>query len=972
MKKIPIYLLSLVFAYGLFGIYAIPYILVNIAPNKIATLTKSKVCEIEKATFHPFTFELTLSKIKLSNPQNEELATVEEFYLDFNPLDSIRNQKIFIETIDIKNPSVNLIKYEDGTFNFSYLLNLGDKEEKKEETKPLNLHIKSLKIKNATLQYVDKDSTQKLESVVEKFNLTLTNLDTSKDFSDLLQLHLEGALKTNGFLEVESKFALTLLGKIDPKEDEAFNFNLKTLTFGINDLIFKDRSPKKPYSLSIKKIELSSGNFNSKLDTPFGAKITTEKIEMSRLDTHKNHFFLDKILLDIEKFNLQKQHILIREITLTNPSLTLKRVSSGKIDLEDFIPQKKKPSTQKEATKDGEKSNKIWEYEIKKIEIQNGKFDISDEVPSPKVQFLLDNTHLRIDDFSSDSSKNITLDFRTNLNQTSKIKLIATTSLGSFNGKGNFGLEKIELPLFNPYGKKLSYLEPKRGNISTNGEFEYLNKQLNVTGKIALDDWLINDSRDNSVLFGWNKIGITPFKFTQKNNSLTIKQLNIDGLYTNIHLNKSKILNFTTLLKNKSEGNKSIENNTTNKALSESKVAQNSFSFELQKLYIQKSSANFSDASLPIPFQTYIHNLGGVIENISSSTDRNATITLNGAVDDIGTANIGGKIYVANPKDFAKIKVVFENLELKKYTPYSMEFLGYAIDDGRLFLNLDYNLAHNILQSSNIVSINHIQLGREKEGGSPWPLGLAVAVLEDSDGIIHLDLPIEGDVNAPDFKYGKIVWKTIGNVFTKIITSPFKLFSSMLGLGYDSIEDIDFNYGEATLIPAELKKLDSVATILTKRKKLKLSIQGKYDPLEDTKAIQIQKLLKDASKIESSNMEFASLDGISLEIGEKLTASKNINLKKEKEELQKKYKNEQEFEANYRTLLIEKLLEKEVVTRDELQQLGENRSKAILDYLTNKYKITDIAIGENTEFEKLNKQNKGTVQVKLNLVPKQF
>ena len=99
------------------------------------------------------------------------------------------------------------------------------------------------------------------------------------------------------------------------------------------------------------------------------------------------------------------------------------------------------------------------------------------------------------------------------------------------------------------------------------------------------------------------------------------------------------------------------------------------------------------------------------------------------------------------------------------------------------FLNLGYKIDNGKLNSQNQVVIKQIVLGEEKAGGSPWPMRLVVALLEDSEGVIDIDLPIEGDVNNPDFKYGKVVWQVIGNLLTKAVTSPFRLLGAMMGIG---------------------------------------------------------------------------------------------------------------------------------------------------------------------------------------------
>lgn len=955
--------------YSIIGFYGIPYILTNIAPQKLQELTKSNICKIEKATFNPFSFELNLYNIKLTTQKDSKLIAIKHINVDFNLLDTLQKGKIYLQNIFIDTPSINIEKYENGEFNFSYLLALGQDEEKKESKEPLKIHIGSFKIQNGDFVYNDTDTPQKLIANLKNINFGIVNLDTTQDFKDVTKITLNSALQTSGLVDFQSNLTLAVVGSFDKKELQTFKFNVKDLEVGIDKSIFIDKSPKKPYKVMVENLKVQSSDFNSNLDTPFGANLAIENIAVTQLSNDKKIFLLDKILTDIKECDLQNKNIIIDRVSFINPILNLKRVSDGKIDLEDFIPRGKKEDKQTTIPK----KEKAWDYTISKIAIENGKFDIYDEVPNPRVPFLIDRFNLEVTNLGSDTTKELHLALDTYLNQTSQIKLNTTVRLDTMQLNGLYAINGIQLPLFNPYMKDFTHMEPIRGKISTNGKFDYTNKFASVDGKISLNDWVINDSRDNSVLFGWNTIGVTPFVFSQKNNALKIKQLNIDGLYTNINLDKSKTLNFSGLVKNSEQPQNTKEDTNQTKQIvvvqkETTKEKENSFQFDLQKLYIQKSSANFSDESLPLPFKTYISNLNGTVENISSSTDVNATVALKGGVDDIGTALINGKVYVANPKDFAKIKVVFENLELKQYTPYSMEFLGYAIDDGRLFLNLDYNLNNKILQSSNIVSINQIQLGKEKAGGSPWPLGLAVAILEDSDGIIHLDLPIEGNVDEPDFKYGKIVWKTIGNVFTKIITSPFKMFSSILGLDNDKIDDIEFAYGDSSVLPSEVKKLDSVATILAKRKKLKLSVSGNYDAQKDTEALKRKQLLKNASKTQSAEMEFDSFDGITLEIAEQLGDKKIEDIKKHKQQFQTDYKDEKEFETKYRNFLVKKLIESEVVTQNDLIKLGEKRTQSILDYLANKHQIIDITTTKVNEIQSRKDDEK--LKSKLSLLPK--
>jgi hypothetical protein len=127
------------------------------------------------------------------------------------------------------------------------------------------------------------------------------------------------------------------------------------------------------------------------------------------------------------------------------------------------------------------------------------------------------------------------------------------------------------------------------------------------------------------------------------------------------------------------------------------------------------------------------------------------------------------------------------------------------------------------------------------------PLDLAIAILEDSDGVIDLDLPISGSLDDPKFSYGGIMWKAFTNVLTKIVTAPFSALGKLFGSS-EKLEAIVFEAGKAVISPPELEKLHAVSKALEKRQQLKLGIVPGYDSSADTRAIQEMTLRKQVAE----------------------------------------------------------------------------------------------------------------------------
>jgi hypothetical protein len=130
----------------------------------------------------------------------------------------------------------------------------------------------------------------------------------------------------------------------------------------------------------------------------------------------------------------------------------------------------------------------------------------------------------------------------------------------------------------------------------------------------------------------------------------------------------------------------------------------------------------------------------------------------------------------------------------------------------------------------------------EHPGAMSLPLGLAVALLKDPDGRIDLDVPVRGDVNDPEFKYGAVVAKALFNLITKIVTSPFALLGNLVGAEAGELEYLVFEPGRADLSPPEIEKAGKIAEALGLRPQLALQIGGVYAPDNDAAALKAEKV----------------------------------------------------------------------------------------------------------------------------------
>lgn len=711
-----------------------------------------------------------------------------------------------------------------------------------------------------------------------------------------------------------------------------WSFNIKDVALQDIALVWNDYAPKEAYRASVSGINVYSQNLSSDPKDLLNATVQLGAFELKRLSDSRAVAGFESVHVNGIVLDREAKRATAQNIALNGINTSFKRFKNGMIDLQQLFYASKKPAKEEEKTTP-------WAYAINQIELNQSKMNFTDEVPEHLVVADIDDLWLKVNGFSSDKKAMMSLESTARINQKSTLKIHSQLIRETLRSKGEFELQHFSLPLIDPYIEASTYAALRRGDLSIKGGYSYSPSGTTVQGTIGLNDWIVNDRRDSSVLLGWNRIGVTPFSYAYPDNRLKINQLTVDGLYTNTQIDQNKTLNYSTLSKTKKS-----ESNTTAKTI-------NPFGIDIVKLAIVNSSATFSDLSLPLPFKTYIHGLKGEVLGISTTKDVTTFVRLKGGVDQYGSAKIDGSLNTKAPKSFTDIKVVFDNLELKQYTPYSLQFLGYKIANGKLFLNLGYKINDGKLDAKNQVVIKQIELGEEKAGGSPWPMRLVVALLEDGEGIIDIDLPIQGDVNSPDFKYGKVIWQVIGNLLTKAVTSPFKLLGSMMGISGDddTLSSVAFEPGEYELSPPVREQLDKLAAVMAKRPKLTLKVHGAWAAKEDDRALRIQKLIRMVVG-QDSKQKIDSTDAMSLEMLEK-TAKKSMDLSEVKGmrlAMEKKYTQEAEFVQHYTEALIDRLIALQVIAPPELSALANARANAVAEYLQRNSALTNrISVSAN-------------------------
>ena len=168
------------------------------------------------------------------------------------------------------------------------------------------------------------------------------------------------------------------------------------------------------------------------------------------------------------------------------------------------------------------------------------------------------------------------------------------------------------------------------------------------------------------------------------------------------------------------------------------------------------------------------------------------------------------------------------------------------------------------LVGENRVVLRDFVLGEKIDhpGAMSLPLGLAVALLKGPEGNIDIDLPVRGNVDDPEFGYGRVVGKALVNLIVKIVASPFALLGNLIGAEADELDHIAFIVGRSDLTPPEQERIAKIGEALGLRPELVLEINGVVDREADGLALRTAKLDELVNSRINVSSESSTSDGM--------------------------------------------------------------------------------------------------------------
>ncbi|PBQ00849.1 hypothetical protein CCL17_16125 [Pseudomonas congelans] len=958
-------LLAVIALYSLLGFFILPGVALRIANQQLASYA-TVPAKLERLEFNPYTLELTLWGLNIGTPGKEQVA-FEKLYANLQ-INSLWTRALHLQRVELIKPRTELLFDKQGKLNLAQLFKLPASEPTKDEpaTKPFPLRIDEIKLAGGYVHFQDLRPSQPIEFLYDALDFELKNLSTLPE--DNADMTLVAAGPDGGQIDWVGRISLIpitsegTLKVTDSKMKLWWPYVRDALPLALEDGVLNFSTA---YTLNLsKETELKLTNVSASV-APFALNAPDGRplVRLQRLDVSETSVDLAKQLVTVGKIRSQKLETWAA------------READGQLDWQKlFASQPGKPAAPHTpavdekaaepapATEASAKAGtqpvaqgKPWQVLLRDVQLRNYMVHLADRVPQEPVALDVGPLNLDMQNFDSLNKAPFTLKLDTGLGKQGNLTAAGDVNLNPVSARLNVTTRDIDLRLAQAYISPFIRLELRSGMLGSDLAVDLTSTEplaFSVTGKAQVNQLHTLDTLKQRDFLKWQQVALEGLDY-QHGKGLSIAKVNMDQPYARFMINEDRTTNIDDLLIPQpvdAAAGKTASQPKAARTQAASKK-ENPLAIYVGEVNIKEGSANFADMTLTPNFATAVQQLNGRIGTIDNRKPTPAPVNIEGKVDRYAPVTIKGSLNPFDPMASLDITTSFKRVELTNLTPYSGKFAGFRIRKGRLNLDLHYLITKGQLKAQNKVLVEQLQLGERVDSPDALdlPIRLAVALLKDTKGRISLELPIEGDLNNPQFSVMPIVWQTLRNLVLRAAQAPFKMLGGLVAGGSsEDLGSVSFAPGASDLSAEAQNALDKLSVALKERPDLKLEIEGTSAASSDGPLIAQQRLEREYQYTYYKILQRRG-DKVPARAGliqvpeeEKAPMLEGIYRTRLKQQPPAEWASlgKEQRSAQMRAAVLKFWSSNELL----LRELGQSRASSIKDYLVDKGKLEDARV----------------------------
>lgn len=554
--KLFIWIVILLALWGIVMGLIVPPILRSVAEKQLSKNLGSN-CTLGKVSFNPYTFDLTLDKLRIPLPNGKEFFSLEQFNVGLSPQTISRFAPV-ISQLSFVRPVLDVELRPNGQFSFMDLTaKMKEKAENEQKAqkgkKPQNeekAEAKDQKKDDKSLfgivvnYFLLSNGEIKFHDGIRKADHTITDLNLSVPFTSTLRHHRQELMNVL-FKAIVNERPFHLEGKLTPFADDArteFNINLDSF----------DLTRLQPYLVPFTTVKLNKGTFSSKLvlsmlrDMKTGMRIglkgssSVDNLEIKAPDG-KDALQLPKLVVDLDGSVNTQEGMTINTFEIQGLKAWLTLLENGEINWQTWIkPQPNaKPADQTDKKKDAEaaqtKSEPALPIHLKHFAFKDGQIVLTDQKIVKNFNFQVDGLNITLDDLEFPFDKTISkLNCALTLNKKTQLAVDGGIALAPLDGKLTAKIDGVALPDFQPYVNAFKVpLTLEKGTFGCKGQLEVSQPQKELVillknGETSLKTLSVVRNDTRQAFFKLGELALTGIEVNVPKQQASVKQLLID------------------------------------------------------------------------------------------------------------------------------------------------------------------------------------------------------------------------------------------------------------------------------------------------------------------------------------------------------------------------------------------------------------------------------------------------------------
>jgi uncharacterized protein involved in outer membrane biogenesis len=826
------YLLIIILLFVLYsgvGFLLVPLLIEKILPEKLTKALNRQVT-LENVYINPYLFLVEVDEFEIRNRQGDNVfISLYSLFLDIQ-VSSLFKLAPVVKTCQVAGLEIRGNRINDSTYNFSDLLGSrknGEKEDlEEEEREPFRFAVNNIEISDSAVYYYDAPYNTFHE--IEEINISIPFISN---------------LPSDVEIDVEPSFSAFINGKFfsSAGQTRPFAGTQKTvLQIELQDIALPHYLAYLPVDLGM---EIRQAFLDCRLLLSYSLDMSERKylglegeiglrdVEMELHDgTHL--FSLPRLTVELSPENLMDGKPHLASVELDSPVISLHRRLDGTLD----IPEAGGSNTtaEEEQVLKNNEAEKSFDIRIDETRVLNGSFQLIDQLADTSV--TVDRLSVGVKNFSLSENKQSDVNVQARINSSGILDVSGRAGVNPVQGSFDIDFAEFEV------GSLQGYVDQYLHLLITDGEFN-LESKVNFTmdvngvngqfsGKSSLENFMALEPDSGNPLCGWKSLHIDDVQGVISEGAVQVGEILFDGLTSHILIDQDGVVNVQKLLKKTGEESEQSEEKPV---VDSSKKEDVSREISIGKIEIKNGEVFFKDNRVTPDYHSKLHELNALLTGVSTRVP--ASVALKGKLN-TSELEISGTVQPLATTKSGTLRVDLDGVELSSMTPYSGKYIGRGIRKGKLSVNMDYTVDDRDIDGKNALFLDQLTLGDsvESKDAVSLPLDLAVALMQNRKGEINLNIPVQGNLDDPEFSIGGVVFKVIMNMIVKAATSPFALIGALIG-SEEQLDEIVFQPGLATLDKSESDKLEKLVSVLYDRPGLKIDLAGFADPNSDRIAI---------------------------------------------------------------------------------------------------------------------------------------